>query len=423
MKQIKKTSLLDNDSFTKVFSVCLAFLCWAVVAMMNVSDYTKVVDNVPVEVTPQQSAALAKLNLSIIDIATDTVSVEVTGERGAVNNLKPEDLIASVQIPNDLTEPNVYDLKLILTNPSDSYRVEAYSPKQVRVTIDSLEDKIVDVTPVVTGAAAPKGYIIEEAVVSPDRLVVTGPKSEIDQVAQCVVKLDVNQEISKNLVEERPITLLDKQGEEINLKQHHLTLSRDTAQVIVNVLKEAELPVNIKITHVPNNFPIEELDYSMSTYELSVAGPVDIIGRLNELIVGVVDLRSLSTENNQFTFDIEMPASTIINLKNIREVRVTFPLTDWANAYFNVSDIELVNAPTRYNIKLLTESLPSVLITGTGEVLESITLPDIVAQIDLSQRTLSPGQYKLPVDIYVPGRGLVWAVGEYSAIVEVSEIA
>jgi hypothetical protein len=45
---------------------------------------------------------------------------------------------------------------------------------------------------------------------------------------------------------------------------------------------------------------------------------------------------------------------------------------------------------------------------GERDTLEGMTADDVVAQVDLSEKELTPGQYKYPVKISVPTKGLVW---------------
>ena len=58
---------------------------------------------------------------------------------------------------------------------------------------------------------------------------------------------------------------------------------------------------------------------------------------------------------------------------------------------------------------------------GDQEVLATITGNDVVAEIDLSDRSVKEGQFSIPVNVYLPSKGLVWAVGDYSAVVQVKE--
>ena len=47
----------------------------------------------------------------------------------------------------------------------------------------------------------------------------------------------------------------------------------------------------------------------------------------------------------------------------------------------------------------------------------SVSAGDFVVKVDLSDINLRSGKYEIPVSIYAPTKGFVWAVGEYSVTV------
>ena len=49
-----------------------------------------------------------------------------------------------------------------------------------------------------------------------------------------------------------------------------------------------------------------------------------------------------------------------------------------------------------------------------------MTQEDLVGTIDLSQYSISSGRYTVSVKVYVQGKVLAWAVGEYTVDVEVT---
>ena len=54
--------------------------------------------------------------------------------------------------------------------------------------------------------------------------------------------------------------------------------------------------------------------------------------------------------------------------------------------------------------------LNNVKIVGPSEVVSELTAGDIVAEVDVSDREVVTGQIKVPVQVYVPNKGTVWAV-------------
>jgi len=418
----KRKSLFDNMVFLRVIAIVIACICWIAVAMAGITDYRGIIGDVPVNVA-LQADTLAMIDLNIIEVSHDYVSVGIEGPRSVVGNLRPADLVATVQIPVGLVESGVYDLVLVLANPAQDFQIINYTPRQVRVTIDRLETSVFEIEPEVAGFSSPPGFIIEEPLVSPANITVTGPHEEISRVSRAVIRMELEEELDRTFNAELPIVLLDEHGEEILLDSRHLTLNQEYAQLWIPILREKELPLEIRFLSagIPDSFPIYELQYTMSNYEVMVAGPVDTVARYQEILLGFIDLRTLTPTTNIFTFDVDMPTASVINLDNIFTVTVNFHASGWDEAFFTVENIEFLNIPSRYDVELLTDTIPGVHMVGGAAEIEELSADDIIATIDLSERVISPGQFRLPVRISAPTRGFVWAAGEYSVVVQISE--
>lgn len=59
-----------------------------------------------------------------------------------------------------------------------------------------------------------------------------------------------------------------------------------------------------------------------------------------------------------------------------------------------------------------------VYVLGKKSNINSIAAGDFVVKVDLSDMKARPGKYEVPVSIYAPTKGFVWAVGEYTVTVE-----
>ena len=417
----KRKNLLENNTYLKVFSVCIALLFWVIVAMTNPDDYQQGFRNIEVDTEPQVDM-LVYLGLDTIEITPNQVDAIVYGGLSEVSRLTPEDLKATIEIPYNLTQGGTYNLNLIQANRSSEseYRVE-YSPKRVQVRLDRLVQKSFDVEAVITGLSVPSGFILDERqVITPQKMDISGPQAELDRIARCVINVEFNKPLENTHADEYPVVLLDAQGNVINPAERHLTLGAESVQLVITVLREKELPLLVEFTNIPRSFPVGEFSYSMSSYEIMVAGPVDMVGRYQELVSGFIDVRSVTPDNKSFVFPVEMPSSKIINLDGTTEVTLSFNTSGWAEERFTVQNIMLLNEPARFSVELLNNTLYDVEIVGDETILKGITADDIIAEVDLSDRDLVEGQQKYPVKISIPGKGLVWAAGEYSVVIHAS---
>ena len=245
----------------------------------------------------------------------------------------------------------------------------------------------------------------------------TGPDTDIAKIAKCVVVVDQEGSLTETTVFTPDIVLLDKDGNKIDTSG--LTMDVKQAEVTIPILKTVDLPVKVEFLNVPAGVNTDGLGYTISNETITVAGPVDEVNQYSELVLGYIDLKSLDLDSS-YTFDVELPEG-FTNVGHIETVTVTF---DWSNMdakEFTITNLSLLNIPVGYDARLLTEQINKVKIVGPALVLETMTSDDLIAQIDLSKRAVETGQFKTAVTILAPSKNQVWAVGDYTAVVVISE--
>ncbi|MDY4191832.1 MAG: hypothetical protein SOX72_06415 [Oscillospiraceae bacterium] len=119
---------------------------------------------------------------------------------------------------------------------------------------------------------------------------------------------------------------------------------------------------------------------------------------------------------------MELP-DNFINVENVEQVSVEFDTSQMEEKVFNLAELRIVNQPVDFDVTVLTKRIGNVTVMGPSDILEGMTAGDLVAQVDLSDRELTEGQSSFPVSVYAPTKGLVWARGNYSAILVLKEKA
>lgn len=410
-------SLWQNNTFFKVISVVIACIIWIVVAMNMKTDIPREIKEVPVTMD-NQTSFITRMGLTIIGDESLFVDVTIEGQRLVVGSIKPEDIAVSVDL-GSVNGAGNFSLPLVAENVSGKdFAISSISPSTVNLKFDRMVTKKFNVDVKMEGLVVPEeGYLMEEAVVSPTQVSVTGPDTDIAKIAKCVVSVDHEGSLTKTTAFTSDIVLLDKDGNKIETSG--LTMDVKQAEVTVPILKTVDLPVKVEFLNAPTNLDLEELEYAVSNETVTVAGPVDEIDKYSEIILGYIDFKALDLESN-FTFDVELPEN-FINVAHTETVMVTFDWTDMVAKEFTVTNLSLVNVPSDYDARLLTDRVTKVKIIGPAQVLETMTADDLVGQIDLSKRSVETGQFKTAVTISAPSKNLVWAVGDYTAVVVISE--
>lgn len=410
-------TLWQNNTFFKVISVVIACIIWFVVAMNMKSAIPREIKAVPVSVDSQTSF-ITKMGLTVIGDENLVVDVTIEGQRLVVGSIKPEDISVSVDL-SSVNGAGSFSLPLKAENVSGKdFTISSISPATVNLKFDRMVTKKFAVELNMEGLVVPEeGYMTEEPIVNPAKVSVTGPDTDIAKIAKCVVNVAAEGSLTKTTAYTSDIILLDKDGNAID--STGMTLDVKQAEVTVPILKTIELPIRVRFLNMPTGFNTEDLKYEISNKTITVAGPADEVDKYSELILGYIDFKTLNLESN-YTFDVVLP-DNFTNVAHTETVTVTF---DWSNMTakdFTVTNLSLLNIPTGYDARLLTDRIGKVHIIGPKSVLETMTADDLVAEIDLSKRSVETGQFKTAVSIYAPAKNRVWTVGDYTAVVVISE--
>lgn len=427
-KNSKARGWIQNNGFVKILSIILAIISWFSVVLSHTSIISKDIREVPVTMQ-QQESSLAQLGLNVIEMETTEVTARINGDRIAVGQLEPEQLTATLQLTGIQPAQGTYTFDVVPAQTTTNslglirgdYEIVSYTPSTIKVKLDRIENKTFPVDVDVLGEIdVEEGYIREQETLTPQSVSISGPEVELEKIDRVAIQIEGDHHLNENYVEELPVIVLDAEGKEIDLEAHHLTLDNEVVQIVISVLKEKEIPLTIDFINKPRNFPYEELPYSMSNYEISVAGPTELTNKYQEILLGFVDISQINLENSTFTFDVKLPQG-FINQQNIQTVTVTFPSAQWEEKVYNISEVKLLNQPRDLQIELVTKEIYNVRVVGDPAILETLTSEDLVAELDLAEKKdLSLGQYQLPVKISAPTKGLVWATGEYNVVVQVS---
>ena len=410
---LKMISTLKKDFSMRVYSLIIAVLAWFVI---SVSAYpTATVNYRNVEISVDLTGTVAEKNrLSVINIGEDTVKATVKGQRSSIGGLSSSDFVAKPEII-DVTEAGEYELKLNLECKNKNIDFEyTLVPDKVKVSFDKIISKNFELTADIPNIRAADGYLKGVAEVTTPTITITGPEERVNYITRCKVQnltemeLSEPQEISEgnNLVLYHNNTVISSEG---------LTVSKGAFTINVPITMRKTLPLKVSFTNVPEDFPLEELEYIQSVKEIEIAAPSQKIQNLGEIYLCTIDLRKV-TPGYKVTVPIEFaPDSEIENLSEVSEVTLEFPLEKLSTRVITISrnDIVIINKPADYDIIPATTGW-DVTFVGDEDTLNELTVKDVVVQLDLtsvSSSITSNVYIRAPINVFVPDKGLVWATG------------
>lgn len=396
-----------------ILSVLIAFFIW-MAALLAAPEITKHIKGVPITVDIPTSAMLE------VVAGDDTlVSLVLDGKQYEIGNYGPENVRVTADA-SSITGPGTYEVPLVVNdNGTRSYTVTSISPSTVTLTFEERSTKLLPIQIDITGLSIPQEYVApeDEIVLEPATVEVSGAESLISRVARAVVEVDFSREVNTTQYQNCKVTYYDQEGNRLTtegLSYFHADVS--SVAVTIPVKRVATLPLTLSFLNIPENFPIEELKYTLSVDSLTVAAEDSVLRNYSSLILGYIDFKQLNLLTGaQTDFTVQLPEG-FTGLDDTEVVTVSFEADDIASANLNLKNFQLTNVPEGYTVTVEEESL-KVHILGRKNIINGIAAGDFIVKVDLSDVSLRNGQFEIPVSIYAPTKGFVWAVGEYSVTV------
>jgi hypothetical protein len=168
-----RTWLLDNLGL-KVLSIILAIFLWAVVVG---EQKVELAMNIPLEIS-----GLPR-NLVMVNEPADTLEVHVRGPRTLVSTLSPGEVVLEGLPRNFVEGENLILIRPDMVRVPRGIEVVEVAPQRVRVILDAIVEREVEVTPRLEGTPA-KGYAVKRVTSSPPRIRMAGPRSDLRRLTR-----------------------------------------------------------------------------------------------------------------------------------------------------------------------------------------------------------------------------------------------
>ena len=407
LEKIKNNIKKDNG--VKFIAFVFAVLIWLFVTISLYPDTTITVNNIPVTINVDDTY-VNEMGLNVVSGEGQTVTAKIKGNRSHIGRLKADDFNAVVSLDGIQTAAE-YELSVVVSpkNPNIECEIVSVNPSKIKVKFDNVVSKAFTLE-TQTSAIIPDGYMMGTLESSPKTIKITGPEQEINKIDTCVAfvapgTLTETQSISANII------LYD--AEKNVLDKSVFAFSTTDVSVTIPVYEKKAIPFEVSFRNVPKGFDLELLEYKLSEETIEIAATSEVVSKFESLSLSYIDFRAIEL-GSTFTIAVEVP-SGVQNISGIETVEVSFPTEGCISKTFSVPNINVLNAPTDFDIKLLTTRLPKVTVNGPASTINSLTVNDIVAEIDLSTVAIADGTQTVAVNVYAPSKGAVWANGIYSA--------
>ena len=408
--------LRDSKWVYVLMSVLLAFVLWLYVRTDQDPTGEMTLRNIPVQLSGVN--VLTQQGLTVSGLSVEEVSVRFQAPASIQDALyqNREDITVTVDVSRCTAGENrlSYTVNLPQSVNRDRVSIMAQTPDVITVTVDTLYTSTFPVEFQLNGSVA-DGYQTGTAAISPETVVVSGSVDQVSQVSRVVAVLE-EEDLSTQFAGDLPLTLLN--GEDEVLTDLNVTLSSESAYVVLPVLKEET--VNLTVNFIPGGGATEDDLVGKPVIEpstITVAGAEEDIADLTEISLGSIDLATVGGSGEiQVTMTIDLD-SRLVNVSGVTTATVTFSLEGLETRTFQTENIT-TSELEGYHASVVTQVL-SVQIRGKTEDLDLIDSSQIRVVADLSEIT-STGTFPVSARVYLDAAGTAGVIGTYTVMVNVS---
>lgn len=419
MKNINLKNFFSNKQVTIVLSILIAIVLWFYAVGINSPDSTATITDIPITVDISNTQAY-QLDLAVSEIQPKKVSVSVTGPRYKISQLNASDFTVSPTSMSNVTGADTYELQLkaSLNDPQNGVYISGISPNRANFTFDTVSKKELDLTAEAPNIKVEDGYILENPVAQPEKIIVEGPKSDIMALEKVKIITEISGTLNASKTYNGVPYFYDANGNELDRSKFKYNTDIKF-KVTVPVYKSKDVPLSVKFKNAPKNFNLDSLSYTITPPSINVAGVSEAAKNLSDISIGYIDMRELDI-GKSFSFSIPLP-SGFKNVSSETVANVTFNDSNWESKIMTLKDIQLANIPSDYNVSIENSSINDVKIVGLKEGMNGITEADITATVDLTNQVIQEGVQSLPVTIDLVSKNNVWPVGKYTCNVKITK--
>lgn len=302
-------------------------------------------------------------------------------------------LVEAVADLKGIDHPGNYIVSIQPLVEARPVQILEYDPQELTLTLDYLASRTLPVEVEQNGEVA-LGYYTSRPLVSPSRVTLTGPASELEQVAKVIVTVDLNntrESIRRTLrplpvdAEGHPVTglTIDPETVALTIPVRQLGGYRDVA---VKVVLKGQVAQGYRITNVSVSPPVVTVFSQDPELVRALPGyvetePLDISG---------------ATDDLDASLKINLPEGiTLVGLESVL-VQVNIAAIEGSVTY--TVPIEAIGLPLGMEAVIQPSEI-DVILSGPLPVLDKLSQTSLRATVDLSDLPLGTHQVEPVVEV------------------------
>lgn len=391
-----KKRLLNNYGL-KLLSIVCAIIFWCVIVNVNDPSDKVTISNIPVTL---KNAEILSDGGYIYDVVggTDRVTIDVKGPRSMIENLKASDFKAQATVTNVFADTVRIEVDCISGVVKDSDISISLRTQDVKLDIQNLVTKTIDVEALITGSPA-NGYYTDDSLVSisPTTIRISGPENIINQVTSAKVSYDVTGENSEKITMVKP-KLYNSEGKTVDISK--VTFSKSQVEYKIDILKKKEVNVNFAVTgEVAEGFKYTNISSDVKT--VTIAGKENDLAKIFSIDIpaSLIDISEI-TANTSYTINVsQYVPNTVILVSDVdyASVEVAVEKLQKKTVSLLYDEISVKNMNSRYKVEYLDKGVNAVIVEGIQSDIDSFSASDLIATVDLTG--LKEGEHSVLVNV------------------------
>ncbi|WP_160725705.1 CdaR family protein [Bacillus sp. USDA818B3_A] len=416
--------LFDNPWFIKILALLLAVLLYSSIPHTS-SKFTDV--NVPGE---QSTETIKDIPVKVY---YDTENLVVSGIpntvdvtiKGPITHVQSAKALKNFEVYVDLTNAKIgkQKVKLKIRDLSDKLTA-TMKPTSVTVNVQEKITQEFKVEAEFNSEQIADGYSAGQPVVEPNKVRITGAKSDVDQITYVKATLAVNGDLKSTTTKEAQIQVLDK-----SLNKLNVTIEPETVKVTIPIKANSKtVPINIvKKGTPPEGVTIESIE--LDETEAKITGSESVLDSTESVRVEV-DLSKI-TENTTLTLPVIISNGVTKVSPQLVKATVVVKKEEPKTETKTNAEVQKTISAIPLNIQGLAENVTAeindpadqsvnLVVNGPSESVNELGPDDFTVTIDLSG--LNEGTHD--VDIQVKGpTDVEWTSDKSTANITITDNA
>lgn len=263
-------NLWQNDTFLKISSIVIAFLCWVYIIFITNPEIEVKLSGIPVTLSGHH--AIKSEGYIVANELNTTVDIKVKGTRQMLANLNRDSIIASVDL-SDCTDKKTYELPIDIKLPYQDITLTSKSIETVSIDVDNYKTQKFAVSYSHEGKLKNSNYSIEETKLDTETVTVAGPETILKTIEKATITIDIDGKNS-DISGIASVVLLNSNNTEIST--HNLDITDKDISYKCTVFEQKNVKVQPSVNNDTGDYEFTITDHPTITL-IGPASDVDAI--------------------------------------------------------------------------------------------------------------------------------------------------